>query len=1138
MSKKIISVMTILAFLLSLMPQSYVIAQTVDQCEQVLVSGQVQESSWEEEAGSTPANSFYFMDKLGDWLKLRLFSFTKDARINTLLDQAQERIGELERLQRQNNLKPNYVNRIVGSYNDIMMEVSERLTDLQAGGSDMTDIMSRLAVLSAKNKTIIAGIMTKISAQNYDAIQSAYNQSGGNFCEVVDSWVARENQCNDTILLIQESSDSFNKIAEEIANVETTSVSINNSYQQVDSYLDIVNSINTGIESSKNSFDSSLKATDLSFNEKESVLKGELDDFRGDYFYLLNNQPSVDTAIRDIIAYSTQSIGGLVARARAGTALIDVALNNSEISADIGYIEKIMSANLSDEKSLDNLLEDLKDAKRISIETEVNTLSSLVNKQVDEINKLEEGRNICEGLRSDFSDILDRLDTGRLSQAKNGILAMYNDMSVLDSIYLPNCGMLPVVQTLYDILVTGNALDPNNSCSSQSYIDNYINEIVAWGEDRMDLWDTMIDQHDGLVNQLTNQLGSYEMISTNKNNTRDSLDSYFNNYKSIDTSSIASAELNRIQLEIADLDIRLIEAEKAVTETEEYKNVLNANLQEANNSVSTTQTIVNQAENEFKTAQEEVNNASFLVEKTRNEYQEAEANTGDTNALKNSAETDLKAAQQELEVLSKERDELKVEIESMKVSLNSFSITAVRENDFQLEEEILLDLTEDFFFDRAIVESKEVELETIETNIITKEAQVSDLQTKYNSALQAFNNASQDYASKESSYLQANSNYNTAVQTLTQKGDLYEAKSIILFELEAELSQKQSSYNTALTDYNETVIVKDVLEGDLSNQNNLYDNAIAKAIKLEIINEELNLFVEQKFNNTVSNYETSVNNLSQLNDEWVGVASEYSNISNDVVSLRNKMNGNNLTQIRSGISSLKSATYGLENSVEYNMPAYQISHQVDTLDRLMNMRILGQGRIDNIKASVQTSVVNLQAITCTDAQSIYDQGVTDVCNNFDTGNYINTCQVINNLETQIVDTCKAESSNNCGNSIVNDGEQCDDGNKLSGDGCSALCQSEITAYCGDGRIQSPNSFGVNEECENIPANSIDGDGCNSQCLNEAEAYCGDGILQQPNDKNFSEQCDDGNKFVGDGCNNLCQIERGAQKSIKIRKTIP
>jgi cysteine-rich repeat protein len=98
----------------------------------------------------------------------------------------------------------------------------------------------------------------------------------------------------------------------------------------------------------------------------------------------------------------------------------------------------------------------------------------------------------------------------------------------------------------------------------------------------------------------------------------------------------------------------------------------------------------------------------------------------------------------------------------------------------------------------------------------------------------------------------------------------------------------------------------------------------------------------------------------------------------------------------------------------------------------------------------------------------------------------------------------------CGNSVVEPGEQCDDGNTSSGDGCSDSCIIEgYGGYCGDGTVQS----GEGEECDD--GNNISGDGCSNVCMNETEGYCGDGIQQE------SEQCDDGNQVSGDGCSNVC-----------------
>jgi cysteine-rich repeat protein len=126
----------------------------------------------------------------------------------------------------------------------------------------------------------------------------------------------------------------------------------------------------------------------------------------------------------------------------------------------------------------------------------------------------------------------------------------------------------------------------------------------------------------------------------------------------------------------------------------------------------------------------------------------------------------------------------------------------------------------------------------------------------------------------------------------------------------------------------------------------------------------------------------------------------------------------------------------------------------------------------------------------------------------------------------------------CGNLVVELGEQCDDGNTVSGDGCSATCtvepgfscgravgaNSTLCQRCGNGRIEGT------ESCDD--GNIVPGDGCSRLCEIEegwacaapgipcAKFGCGDGIVR------CTEACDDGNSGSGDGCSAGCLVEPG------------
>jgi len=106
----------------------------------------------------------------------------------------------------------------------------------------------------------------------------------------------------------------------------------------------------------------------------------------------------------------------------------------------------------------------------------------------------------------------------------------------------------------------------------------------------------------------------------------------------------------------------------------------------------------------------------------------------------------------------------------------------------------------------------------------------------------------------------------------------------------------------------------------------------------------------------------------------------------------------------------------------------------------------------------------------------------------------NTCQ---ECETGYLltkeNTCK---KTNCGDSVVDYPETCDDGNTVSGDGCSSLCLIEAEDFT----------------CQMLPPNGP------SICT----PNCGDGHFYGIG----GEECDSGSTGVGNGCDANCKIEVG------------
>ncbi len=162
----------------------------------------------------------------------------------------------------------------------------------------------------------------------------------------------------------------------------------------------------------------------------------------------------------------------------------------------------------------------------------------------------------------------------------------------------------------------------------------------------------------------------------------------------------------------------------------------------------------------------------------------------------------------------------------------------------------------------------------------------------------------------------------------------------------------------------------------------------------------------------------------------------------------------------------------------------------------------------------------------------------------------------------------------CGDGKVNqESEECDDGNNVSGDGCSAECEIETPLpFCGNGKIEFPetcdrgalNGFlcwagygsscsycsrtcqnititnycgdGIKQECEECDdGNNVSGDGCyECKIENPSEPFCGNEIVEA------GEECDDGNTQNNDGCSAECEIEENptCEYDVSIKKDSP
>lgn len=174
-----------------------------------------------------------------------------------------------------------------------------------------------------------------------------------------------------------------------------------------------------------------------------------------------------------------------------------------------------------------------------------------------------------------------------------------------------------------------------------------------------------------------------------------------------------------------------------------------------------------------------------------------------------------------------------------------------------------------------------------------------------------------------------------------------------------------------------------------------------------------------------------------------------------------------------------------------------------------------------LRAVVTAAVLALLAVW---GASGCEQGVGDRCQvSSDCKEGLECC----GADTKYENTCR-KKCNPCGDGVLDEGEMCDDGNTVSGDGCRDDCASD--ERCGNGVVDNHSQMEVREECDppgstqrcDLVGNFQAGEAtCTDSCmldLSNCEVGCGNGVLEEV-EQGAPEECD-GTDLGGLTCSDL------------------
>ena len=187
--------------------------------------------------------------------------------------------------------------------------------------------------------------------------------------------------------------------------------------------------------------------------------------------------------------------------------------------------------------------------------------------------------------------------------------------------------------------------------------------------------------------------------------------------------------------------------------------------------------------------------------------------------------------------------------------------------------------------------------------------------------------------------------------------------------------------------------------------------------------------------------------------------------------------------------------HGVDNNTGDGIPNFNFDDQWAVGLRAFHENPFGADQAGACSFCHSTDVAPLPENTVPLYYGLFLGNVTDPCadNLNNDGNDDGTTELLDANDP----ACQAAV---CGNSIVEAGEQCDDGNTLDGDCCSSTCQFEaVDSPCPDGQFcnGSETCDGAGSCQAGTPVDCNDGVGCTDDSCDEAADAC----MNTPNDAN-------------------------------------
>ncbi|MBI3671790.1 hypothetical protein HY249_03280 [Candidatus Azambacteria bacterium] len=123
--------------------------------------------------GSLPGDFLYSLKKSWEWANLNLLTFTDEGKVKLELKFMQERVSELEQLQKDGKLTVEKAKQLTDEYNNLAQSVNKGITDIQGAQNSVDSLVRQAQEISQKHKGAVDEIIKSAPGTTADLLKKA-----------------------------------------------------------------------------------------------------------------------------------------------------------------------------------------------------------------------------------------------------------------------------------------------------------------------------------------------------------------------------------------------------------------------------------------------------------------------------------------------------------------------------------------------------------------------------------------------------------------------------------------------------------------------------------------------------------------------------------------------------------------------------------------------------------------------------------------------------------------------------------------------------------------------------------------------------------------------------------------------------